>query len=59
MRLLGLAAGIMLAALALLLAMVVRLADPSLALALIAYGAICAAMMLGLAGALQRDRGRR
>ena len=56
---LGLAAGIMLAGLALLFAMVVRLTDPSLGLSLIAYAAICAAMMLGLAGALRRDRGRR
>lgn len=59
MRLLGLAAIVMLAGLALLLAMVIRLADPSLAWSLLGYAGICAGMMLGLAGAVQRGGGRR
>jgi hypothetical protein len=59
MRLLGLAAGIMLAALALFLAMVIGLVQPSLGLSLAGYAAICAGMIVGLAGALQRERGRR
>ena len=56
-RLVG-AAGIMLCGLALLLAMVVRLAEPSLAWSLLGYAMICAGMVLGLAGALQRKGGR-
>jgi len=59
MRLLVGAAGVMLAGLALLLAIVVRLAEPSLAWPLIGYATICAGMMLGLSGALQRERSRR
>lgn len=59
MRLLGLAATIMLAGLALLLAMVVRLVEPGLALSLVGYVSICAGMALGLAGAVQRDGSRR
>lgn len=59
MRLLVLAATVMLAGLALLLAMVVRLTEPSLAWSLVAYGAVCAGMILGLAGAVQRERARR
>ncbi len=53
------AAGVMLAGLALLLAMVVRLSEPSLVWSLVAYATICAGMGLGLAGAVQRERGRR
>ena len=59
MRLLVCAAGVSLAGLALLLAMVIRLSEPSLAWSLIAYAIICAGMGLGLAGAVQRERGRR
>lgn len=59
MRLLGLAAIVMLAGLALLLAMVIRLIEPSLALSLFGYATICAGMMLGLAGAVQREGSRR
>ena len=58
MKLLGLAATAMLAGLALLLAMVIRLVEPGLGLSLTAYATICAGMMLGLAGAL-RCEGRR
>lgn len=56
MRLLGLAAAVMTAGLALLLGMVIRLAEPSLAWSLLGYAAICAGMMLGLMGAVQRSR---
>ena len=59
MRLLGLAALVMLAGLGLLFAMVIRLVDPSLALSLLGYATICAGMMLGLAGAVQREGRRR
>ncbi len=59
MKLLGLAAAVMLAGLVLLLAMVIRLFEPGLALSLIAYATICAGMMLGLAGALQSEGRRR
>lgn len=59
MRLLGLAAIVMLAGLGLQLAMVVGLVEPGLGLSLIGYATICAGMMLGLAGALQRDGSRR
>ena len=59
MRLLVMAAGVMLAGLALLLAMVVRLAEPSFAWSLIGYASICAGMILGLAGARQRPGSRR
>ena len=59
MRQLGCAAGVMLAGIVLLLAMVIRLVEPSLGLSLIGYATICAGMMLGLAGALQCERGRR
>jgi hypothetical protein len=55
-RLLGLAAAVIIAGLALLLGMVIRLAEPSLAWSLLAYAAICAGMMLGLMGAVQRSR---
>jgi len=58
MKLLGLAAAVMLAGLALQLAMVVRLVEPGLGLSMLGYATICAAMMLGLAGAL-RSGGRR
>jgi hypothetical protein len=59
MRLLGLAAMIMLAGLGLQLAMVVGLVEPGLGLSLVGYATICAGMMLGLAGAIQRDGRRR
>ena len=59
MRLLGLAAIVLLAGLALLLAMVVRLVEPALGLSLLAYATICAGMMLGLTGALQSEGRRR
>ena len=59
MRLLGLAAIVMLAGLALLLAMVIRLIEPNLALSLFGYATICAGMMLGLAGAVQSEGRRR
>ena len=59
MRLLACAAGVMLAGLGLLLAMVIRLIEPGLALSLVGYGTICAGMLLGLAGAVQCERGRR
>lgn len=59
MRLLLLAAIMMLAGLSLLLVMVVRLAEPSLFWSLIAYAAICAGMITGLAGAVQREQKRR
>lgn len=59
MRLLGLAAIVMLAGLGLQLAMVVGLVEPGLGLALIGYATICAGMMLGLAGAVQHDGSRR
>lgn len=59
MKLLAGAAGVMLAGLALLLAMVIRLAEPSLAWSLIGYAMICAGMMLGLAGAVGREGSRR
>jgi hypothetical protein len=59
MKLLGLAAMIMLAGLGLQLAMVVGLVEPGLGLSLIGYATICAGLMLGLAGALQRDGSRR
>lgn len=58
MRLLGLAAIVMLAGLALLFAMVIRLVEPNLALSLLGYATICAGMMLGLAGAVQRQGSR-
>ena len=59
MRLLGLAAIIMLAGLGLQLAMVVGLVEPKLGLSLIGYATICAGLMLGLAGALQSEGRRR
>jgi hypothetical protein len=59
MRLLGLAAMIMLAGLGLQLAMVLGLLEPGLGLSLIGYATICGGMMLGLAGALQSDGRRR
>jgi hypothetical protein len=59
MKLLGLAAIIMLAGLGLQLAMVVGLMEPGLGLSLVGYATICAGMMLGLAGALQSDGGQR
>jgi hypothetical protein len=59
MRLLGLAALVMLAGLGLQLAMVVGLVEPGLGLSMLGYATICAGMMLGLAGAVQRDGGRR
>ena len=59
MKLLGLAAAVMLAGLGLQLAMVVGLLEPGLGLSLLGYAAICAGMMLGLAGAVQRDGRRR
>ena len=59
MRLFLCAAGVMLTGLALLLAMVVRLAEPSLAWSLIGYASICTGLVLGLAGALQRQHSRR
>jgi hypothetical protein len=59
MRLLGLAAIIMLAGLGLQLAMVVGLVEPGLGLSLIGYATICAGLMLGLAGALQSEGRRR
>lgn len=59
MRLLGLAAIVMLAGLGLQLAMVVGLVEPGLALSMLGYATICAGMMLGLAGAVQRDGSRR
>lgn len=58
MRLLGLAAIVMLAGLGLQLAMVVGLVEPGLGLSLLGYATICAGMMLGLAGAVQRDGSR-
>jgi hypothetical protein len=58
MRLLGLAALVMLAGLGLQLAMVVGLLQPRLGLSLLGYATICAGLMLGLAGAL-RSEGRR
>ena len=59
MRLLGCAAMVMLAGLGLQLAMVVDLVEPGLVLSLVGYATICAGMMLGLAGAVQRDGRRR
>jgi hypothetical protein len=59
MKLLGLAATVMLTGLALLLAMVIRLIEPGLALSLFGYATICAGMMLGLAGAVQCEGSRR
>jgi hypothetical protein len=59
MKLLALAAAVMLAGLALQLSMVVGLVGPGLGLSLFGYATICAGMMLGLAGALQRDGSRR
>ncbi|MFW6094776.1 MAG: hypothetical protein ACODAC_12450 [Pseudomonadota bacterium] len=59
MKLLGLAGAVMLASLALFLAMVIGLVEPSLGLSLAGYAAICAGMVMGLAGALQRESGRR
>jgi hypothetical protein len=59
MKLLGLAATVMLAGLALLLAMVIRLVEPGLVLALFGYATICAGLMLGLAGALKCEGRRR
>ena len=59
MKLLGLAASVMLAGLALLLAMVVRLVEPGLGLSLMADATLCAGMMLGLAGAVQSEGRRR
>ena len=56
MRLLGCAAGVMLAGLALVLAMVIGLAEPGLAWSLIGYATICAGMGLGLAGAVRREQ---
>jgi hypothetical protein len=59
MRLLGLAAIIMLAGLGLQLAMVVGLLEPGLGLSMLGYATICGGMMLGLAGALQSEGRRR
>lgn len=59
MRLLGLAAIIMLAGLGLQLAMVVGVVEPGLGLSMLGYATICAGMMLGLAGALQSEGRRR
>jgi hypothetical protein len=59
MRLLGLAAIVMLAGLGLQLAMVVGLLEPGLGLSMLGYATICAGMMLGLAGALQSEGRRR
>ena len=56
MRLLAYAALVMLAGVAVLMAMVIRLTEPSLGLSLIAYATICAGMGLGLAGAVQAER---
>ena len=59
MRLLALAAIVMLAGLGLQLAMVVGLVEPGLGLSIVGYATICAGMMLGLAGALQSETRRR
>lgn len=59
MRLLALAAIVMLAGVGLQLAMVVGLVEPGLGLSLLGYATICGGMMLGLAGAVQRDGSRR
>jgi hypothetical protein len=59
MRLLALAAIVMLAGLGLQLAMVVGLVEPGLGLSMLGYATICAGMMLGLAGALQSEGRRR
>lgn len=56
MRLLGLAAAVMMAGLALQLAMVIRLAEPSLAWSLLGYATICAGMIFGLISAVQHSR---
>lgn len=59
MTLIACAAAIMLAGLGLLLAMVVRLVEPSLALSLVSYATTFLGMMVGLAGATRRRRSRR
>ena len=59
MRLLGLAAIVMLAGVGLQLAMVVGLLEPGLGLSMLGYATLCAGMMMGLAGAVQRDGSRR
>jgi hypothetical protein len=46
--------GVMLAALGLLFAMVVRVLEPGLALSFLSYAGLFAGMMLALAGAVQR-----
>jgi hypothetical protein len=59
MKLLGVAAAVMLAGLGLQLAMVVGLVEAGLGLSLLGYATICAGMMLGLAGALHSEGRRR
>lgn len=51
-------AGLMLASLALLLAMVARGIEPSLVLSLLAYAALVAGMLIAAAGAARRLRRR-
>lgn len=59
MRLIACAAAIMLTGLGLLLAMVVRLVEPSLALSLVSYATTFVGMMVGLAGVTSGRRSRR
>jgi len=59
MSLLVYSAIVMLAGLALLLDMVVRIAEPGLVLSLTGYAMIVTGMMLGLAGAVLRKVSRR
>lgn len=56
MKRLLIGAGIMLVAIALQLAMVVDLLEPSLALSLAGYAALFAGMAIGVAGAIARWR---
>jgi hypothetical protein len=59
MRLIAAGAGVMLVALGLLFAMVVRALEPGLALSFLSYAGLFAGMMLALAGAVRRARSRR
>lgn len=59
MRWILLGLGVMLAAMATLLAMVVRAIEPGLALSLLAYAGAFVGMALVVAGAVQRFGGRR
>lgn len=58
MKLIVSGAGIMASGLALLLAMVIRLIEPGLALSLLGYATAISGMLMGVAGAVRHPRRR-